>query len=118
MLFAMAYFSPTIVGAIGYKGIAIQLYGVPPYVVSTFVAFSTCYYSDHIRHRGSFIVMAACMSIVGYGIYLGTAQPKALYASLFFQVMGAYVSAPLTSTWMGTFEGGTCRNLSSPILPR
>lgn len=99
-LFSMAYFSPTIVQGVGYKGIETQLYSVPPYVVSTALSLAACYWSDHIHMRGPFLIFSALLSVVGYSLYLGSKNPKVRYASLFFQVSGAYVSAPLTSTWM------------------
>ncbi|KLT43441.1 MFS general substrate transporter [Cutaneotrichosporon oleaginosum] len=99
-LFSMAYFSPSIVQGLGHKGIMTQLYSVPPYVCSTALSLIVCFYSDRWHLRGPFIIFSACLSLIGYALYLGSRNPKVRYASLFFQVMGAYVSAPLTSTWM------------------
>lgn len=96
----MAYFSPTIVQGIGYKGIYIQLYSVPPYVVSAALSLGLCWFSDMQKHRGAYILFSALLSIIGYALYLGSKSPKVRYCSLFFQVMGAYVGAPLLSTWM------------------
>lgn len=86
---------------LGYKGTKIQLYSVPPYVVSTFVAFGCCYLSDKWNHRGGFVIFAAVLSIVGYAMFLGSTDKHVLYAALFFQIMGAYTVAPLQSTWNG-----------------
>lgn len=99
-LFSMAYFSPTIVQGIGYKGIQTQLYSVPPYVLSTALSLAICYWSDATRMRGPFLIFSSLLSLIGYALYLGSKNPKVRYASLFFQVSGAYVGAPITSTWM------------------
>ncbi|BEJ10861.1 hypothetical protein CspHIS471_0102830 [Cutaneotrichosporon sp. HIS471] len=99
-LFSMAYFSPSIVQSLGHKGIMTQLYSVPPYVCSTALSLVVCFYSDKWHLRGPFIIFSAVLSLIGYALYLGSKNPHVRYASLFFQVMGAYVSAPLTSTWM------------------
>lgn len=73
---------------------------MPPYAVSAVVSLFVCYYSDHTRHRGGFIIFSAILSLIGYALYLAFKSPKVRYCSLFFQVMGAYVGAPLLSTWM------------------
>ncbi|WWC67388.1 uncharacterized protein I206_101296 [Kwoniella pini CBS 10737] len=99
-LYSLAYFAPTIVQGLGYKGISTQLHSVPPYACSAFVAVIACFLSDKIRHRGSFIVAAAMISIIGYAMFLGSTNHHTLYASLFLQVIGAYTMAPLLSTWM------------------
>ncbi|WWD06422.1 hypothetical protein V865_004512 [Kwoniella europaea PYCC6329] len=99
-LYSLAYFAPTIVQGLGYKGISIQLHSVPPYACSAFVAVVACYMSDRLRHRGSFIVGASIISIIGYAMFLGSTNHHTLYGSLFLQVIGAYTMAPLLSTWM------------------
>ncbi|RSH90376.1 hypothetical protein EHS25_000981 [Saitozyma podzolica] len=99
-LYGLAYFAPTIVGGLGYKGTQVQLYSVPPYVCSAFVALTACWTSDYFRHRGLFVVAASLISVVGYAMYLGSTNTHVLYASLFLQVIGAYTVAPLQSTWM------------------
>lgn len=96
----MAYFSPTIVQGLGYKGTYIQLYSVPPYAVSAVLSLFICYWSDYSRHRGGFIIFSAVLSLIGYALYLSFTDKRVRYCSLFFQVMGAYVGAPLLSTWM------------------
>jgi predicted MFS family arabinose efflux permease len=55
---------------------------------------------DRLRHRGTFVVIAGCVSIAGYAMYLSSTNPNVLYASLFLQIMGVYTVAPLQSTWM------------------
>lgn len=99
-LFSMAYFSPTIVQGLGYKGTAIQLYSVPPYAVSAVLSLFVCFWSDKTRHRGGFVIFSAVLQLIGYALYLSFKDKHVRYCSLFFQVMGAYVSAPLLSTWM------------------
>ena len=101
-LYSLAYFAPTIVGAVGYKGtISIQLHSVPPYACSAATAIAAAYWSDRLRHRGGFIVAASAIAIVGYGMFLGSKKGKVLYGSLFLQTIGNYTLAPLLSTWMG-----------------
>ena len=99
-LYSLAFFVPTIVQGLGYRGISTQLHSVPPYVCSTFVALVACWTGDSLRHRGLFVVGAGCVSIIGYAMYLTSTNTRVLYASLFLQVIGAYSVAPLQSTWM------------------
>ena len=102
---------PAIVQAIGYRGTSIQLHSVPPYVCSTFTSLVACYVGDRMRHRGTFVVVAGCVSIVGYAMYLSSTNPNVLYASLFLQIMGVYTVAPLQSTWMREFLSAGCHSL-------
>lgn len=101
---------PAIVQAIGYRGTSIQLHSVPPYVCSTFTSLVACYMGDRLRHRGTFVVVAGCVSIVGYAMYLSSTNPNVLYASLFLQIMGVYTVAPLQSTWMREFLSAGCHS--------
>ena len=98
-LYSLAFFVPTIVQGLGYRGISTQLHSVPPYVCSAVFAIASCYASDTFRHRGSFVIVSAIISIVGYAMFLGSTNGQVLYASLFLQVIGAYTMAPLLSSW-------------------
>ncbi|BEJ10795.1 hypothetical protein CspHIS471_0102170 [Cutaneotrichosporon sp. HIS471] len=100
MLYGMAYFSPTIVGSLGYKGTKIQLMSVPPYVVSAVFALACCWASDRLKMRGPFVILSALVSVIGYAMYRGSTDKHVRYGALFLQVMGAYTVAPLQSTWM------------------
>lgn len=60
----------------------------------------TCWASDHLRHRGLFVMGSCAVAAVGYAMYLGSSSHNVLYASLFLQVIGTYTAAPLMSTWM------------------
>ena len=103
MLYALAFFAPTIVQSIGYRGTAVQLYSVPPYVCSAFVAVVACWTSDRMRHRGTFVILASLIALAGYAIFYASAVPNVRYASLFLMIIGAYTVAPLQSTWMREF---------------
>ncbi|KLT42605.1 MFS general substrate transporter, partial [Cutaneotrichosporon oleaginosum] len=100
MLYAMAFFSPTIVGSLGYKGTKVQLMSVPPFVASAAFALMCCWASDRLKMRGPFVILAALVSVVGYAMYRGSEDKHVRYGALFLQVMGAYTVAPLQSTWM------------------
>ena len=99
-LYSLAFFIPTIVQGLGYRGISTQLHSVPPYACSAVFAIASCYFSDSFRHRGSFVILSALISIVGYAMFLGSTDHQVLYGSLFLQVIGAYTMAPLLSSWM------------------
>lgn len=99
-LYSLAFFIPTVVQGLGYRGISTQLHSVPPYACSAVFAIASCYFSDSFRHRGSFVILSALISIVGYAMFLGSTNHQVLYGSLFLQVIGAYTMAPLLSSWM------------------
>jgi MFS family permease len=99
-LYALAFFIPTIVQGLGYRGISTQLHSVPPYACSAVFAIASCYFSDSFRHRGLFVIVSALISIVGYALFLASTDNQVLYGSVFLQVIGAYTMAPLLSSWM------------------
>lgn len=99
-LYSLAFFTPTIVQALGYRGISTQLHSVPPYACSAVFAILSCYASDKFRHRGTFVIIAGLISIAGYAMFLGSTNTSVLYGSLFLQIIGAYTLAPLLSSWM------------------
>jgi hypothetical protein len=100
LLFSMAYFAPTIVGGLGYKGTRIQLMSVPPYAVSTVFSLFCCYFSDRMANRGIFAIVSGLISASGYLMFLVSTDKHVLYGSLFMMIIGAYTSAPILSTWM------------------
>lgn len=118
-LFAMAYFSPSIVGSsLGYTGIKVQLYSVPPYAVSTVISLACSWYSDKLNMRGPFIVGSTFLSLIGYAIYYCSAatDKSARYVSLFFMISGAYIAAPLLSVWMSNNHQGYYRRISAVVM--
>ena len=50
--------------------------------------------------RGPFVIASACISVTGYGLFLGSRNTNVLYAALFLQVIGTYSLASLQSVWM------------------
>jgi hypothetical protein len=85
---------------LGYRGTAIQLYSVPPYACSAAYAITINILSDRLRMRGPFVIASACISVTGYGLFLGSRNTNVLYAALFLQVIGTYSLASLQSVWM------------------
>jgi len=98
-LFAIAYFAPTVVQGLGYKGTDIQLMSVPPYASAFACSVATSYVSDRVKMRGPFVAFWATIAMVGYAIWLGTTKTSVLYGALVLQVTGIYAIAGLFGAW-------------------
>ncbi|KZT42389.1 MFS general substrate transporter [Sistotremastrum suecicum HHB10207 ss-3] len=98
-LFGLAFFAPTIVGALGNSPNRTQLLVVPPYACAFVVAVTASLVSDHIKQRGIFMISIATIAIAGYALFLGSASKHVDYGALFLQVTGAYATAPFVASW-------------------
>lgn len=98
-LFALAYFAPTVVQGLGYKGTAIQLMSVPPYASAFVFSVLTAVFSDRTQKRGPFLLFWTGIAIIGYIIWLATSKSNVLYGALVLQVTGVFVVAGLFGSW-------------------
>lgn len=86
---------------LGYKGTRIQLMSVPPYASAFVCSVITNWLSDRARVRGPFALFWTLIAVVGYAIWLGTANRHVLYGALFLQITGIYAVAGLFGAWNG-----------------
>ncbi|KAF7310273.1 MFS domain-containing protein [Mycena indigotica] len=98
-LFSLAYFTPSILQGLGYTAAKAQLMSVPPYSVAFVVSVGTAWVADKYRCRGWVSVAGSVLAVVGFGMFLGSANHHVQYASLFLSITGTYVVAPTLSTW-------------------
>jgi len=98
-LFGLAYFTPSIVSALGYSPNHTQLLTVPPYVCAFFVSIFTSYLSDRYQQRALTAAGLNLLASAGYIIFLRTGHIHADYAALFLQIIGIYATAPTLSAW-------------------
>ncbi|THH00927.1 hypothetical protein EW026_g1676 [Hermanssonia centrifuga] len=99
-LFGLAYFLPTIVASLGYTANQAQLMSVPPFAVSFVLSIITSFLSDLYGRRGWTISFLAVISIVGFGMFLGSEDSQVRYGSLFLLLPGTYCAAPPLSAWI------------------
>ncbi|KAI0739201.1 MFS general substrate transporter [Daedaleopsis nitida] len=109
-LSGLAYFLPSIVASLGYKGSEAQLMSVPPFAVAAFLSIVTAILADRYAHRGLTLIFFAVMSAIGFGIFYGSFVNHTRYGSLFLAVPGAYCVGPPLGTWMA--------NNTAPLVRR
>ncbi|KXN84380.1 hypothetical protein AN958_12674, partial [Leucoagaricus sp. SymC.cos] len=97
--FALGYFLPSLVHALGYSPIHTQLMTVPPYAVAFVVTLTVAYISDKNHSRGLTLLFGSFCSIVGFSIFLSETRSTLLYGSLFLTITGASIIAPAIQTW-------------------
>ncbi|KAF8735594.1 hypothetical protein AX14_001843 [Amanita brunnescens Koide BX004] len=99
MVYALAYFSPSIVQELGYTAARAQLMSVPPFAAAFAVSMALAYVSDHYRCRGVVSIISGVLAMIGFAMYLGSRDRHVQYGSLFFSITGAYCGAATLSTW-------------------
>lgn len=99
VLYALAYFAPSIVQSIGYTASRAQLMSVPPFAVAFVLTMIFAYISDRYHCRGFVSTFASLLCVVGFGMFLGSKNHHIQYGSLFLSIPGTYLAAPTLSTW-------------------
>ncbi|KAG6847794.1 hypothetical protein H0H93_005959 [Arthromyces matolae] len=99
LIYALAYFTPSIIASLGYTNANAQLYSVPPFAMAFVVAIVVSYLSDRFGARGLVTIFAGILSTIGSAMFYGTNSNHVRYGSLFMSITGAYTAAPALSTW-------------------
>ncbi|GLB38895.1 putative major facilitator superfamily protein [Lyophyllum shimeji] len=99
LVYALAYFTPSIVQGLGYTAARAQLFSVPPFAAAFVVTMVAAYISDRYHCRGYVSIFSGILCIIGFAMYLASHSFKVKYGSLFFTISGAYCAAPSLSTW-------------------
>ncbi|KAL7894925.1 major facilitator superfamily domain-containing protein [Trichoderma sp. SZMC 28014] len=104
-LYGISLFLPTIIKSLHYTSSTAQLMTVPIYVVAAILAVITAWFSDRVGKRSPFIIGYLFMMILGYGMCIGSSNPKVVYGGIFLVACAIYPSFPGNITWL-------CNNLS------
>ncbi|KAI0272080.1 major facilitator superfamily domain-containing protein [Russula aff. rugulosa BPL654] len=99
MLYGLAYFTPTVVSALGYSPNRTQLLTVPPYTCSFVFSIVSSYFSDKYKSRGLMAAFCALLATAGYAIFLASGNKDSDYGALFLQIVGVYAIIPCLVTW-------------------
>ncbi|KAI0272078.1 MFS general substrate transporter [Russula aff. rugulosa BPL654] len=98
-LYGLAFFTPTVVSALGYSPQRTQLLTVPPYACSFIFSIISSYFSDKYKRRGLMAVFGALLAAAGYAIFLASRNKVSDYGALFLQIIGIYSIASVLVTW-------------------
>jgi MFS family permease len=100
MLFGLAYFEPTIVSVLGYKGNHAQLMSVPPFAATFVLSLISAIVSDRYQCRGYIAIFASLLLLIGMTMFYASTSSHVRYGSLFFSVFGTYCAHPTLFTWL------------------
>ncbi|KAH9026161.1 MFS general substrate transporter [Lactarius hengduanensis] len=81
-VYGLAYFTPTIVNALGHSPNRTQLLTVPPYACSFVFSIVSAYFSDKYKCRGLTSTVCALIAAIGYAMFLVTAWGPASYRGM------------------------------------
>ncbi|KAI0764538.1 MFS general substrate transporter [Trametes elegans] len=109
-LSGLAYFLPSIVAGLGYKGTKAQLMSVPPFAVSAVLSIITAFLSDRFGSRGITAIFFATVALAGFSVFYASFVNDVRYGALFLLVPGTYCIGPPLGTWMA--------NNSAPLIRR
>lgn len=99
---SLTFFTPTIVGGLGYDSIFAQLMTVPPWVLGYFASLFLGWSADRFNARGLHVFVASTIGGIGWlsaGLLPADAYTKR-YAMLFFCACGAFPSSGPLSAWV------------------
>lgn len=110
-----SYFTPTIIGALGYSTVQTQLHTVPPYAAALVLALLFAFASDRAGVRSPFIIICFTLTIVGLAILLSVDNSfPAQYAAICLVAMGAFCAGPLVVCWyVMNLNGHAARSIGS-----
>lgn len=115
-LYGLAYFTPTIVQAMGYSNTKTQLLTVPPYVSAFGVTMITAYIADRYRLRGACAFATTLLSLVGAAMTLKGRSIGVRYTALILLITGVYSSAPCLISWVPNNSAGHVRRATAVAL--
>ncbi|GAA6045621.1 hypothetical protein NBRC10513_005039 [Rhodotorula toruloides] len=98
-LYTLSLFLPTIIAQLGYTSWKVQLMTVPVYACAFSSMILSAWLSHHFNQRGSFIIIAGAIAIVGYIVPLTTHTAGSRYAGAFIAVIGIYSANTLLLSW-------------------
>ncbi|GAA5979329.1 hypothetical protein JCM5350_006970 [Sporobolomyces pararoseus] len=115
----VSIFLPTIIAGLGkFTVVETNLRSVGPYLVAAAWSVAVSYSAWKYRICGGLIAASFTWSLVGYSIFLASANPKVLYGAAFLTFSGALPCGPLFLT-LATANAGTPteRAIASAIIP-
>lgn len=99
-LFGLAYFTPSLVRALGYGPTQTQLLTVPPFALAFIVSVLVASISDRTRQRGFSALATWSLALVGLIMFYTTRTTAVRYTALFFMITGVYSTAPSLVAWV------------------
>ena len=112
-LFGLAYFTPSIVQALGYSQTKTQLLTVPPFAIGFIVSLIAAYLSDRYQHRGLAGIATTLIALVGAVMTLKGRSMGVRYSALCLLITGIYATAPSLISWTPNNTAGYVRRATA-----
>ncbi|KIO01606.1 hypothetical protein M404DRAFT_149962 [Pisolithus tinctorius Marx 270] len=97
--YGITFFLPTILNGFGYSVPISQLLTVPIFVLATISMISAAHFSDTMKLRSPFIIVAEFVGMVGYIIQITNASTGVKYFGTYLAVIGMYTGVPCAVGW-------------------
>ena len=106
--YSVSFFTPTILKQLGWTAVRAQVLSIPIYVVACAIALITAVCTDRLRHRYAFTMIGVLVATVGYVILLAqkSVHVSVRYFAVYLITSGAYITQPITLTWLANNMGG------------
>lgn len=115
-LFGLAYFTPSIVQALGYSNTRTQLMTVPPYACGFVVTMTIAYIADRYQQRGLCALFTNAIALIGAALSINGRSFGVRYTSLILLVTGIYSCAPCLISWVPNNTAGHVRRASAVAI--
>ncbi|PGH06774.1 hypothetical protein GX51_02215 [Blastomyces parvus] len=112
-LFGLAYFTPSIVQALGYSPNRTQLLTVPPFACAFVATMIAAYFADRYKQRGVAAICTSTIALIGAGMALKVRSIPSRYASIFLLITGVYATAPSFISWVTNNTAGHVRRATA-----
>lgn len=113
VIFGLAYFSPSIVRAMGYSPIRTQLMSVPPYASALVLTLITAYFSDKYNARGIAMLVTYFLALIGCIMFYVGRSIGVRYTGLFILLSGVYANVPCLVAWIPNNTAGHARRATA-----
>ncbi|KAI9570109.1 major facilitator superfamily domain-containing protein [Boletus coccyginus] len=105
-IYAIAFFTPTIITELGHFAANAQLLSVPPYVAGCVSTILGGIYSDVHKLRGPYVIAGAFVSLVGYIVLYTQTSAGASYAGAILAAVGVFPTIAVNLAWASSNAGG------------
>lgn len=99
-IYSFSLFLPTIIEALGFGDVEIQLLTVPPNMCAFFTVLIACFLSDRIKKRGILMLVGIVIAIAGYIMLIATPDIWIQYGGTFLVAAGIFPCSPLVMGWL------------------
>ncbi|KAJ4150738.1 hypothetical protein LMH87_011473 [Akanthomyces muscarius] len=106
-LYGISLFLPTIIKDLNYTNSTAQLMTVPIYITASVLAVFGAFLSDRAGVRSPFIISLLCVMAAGFGMCIGSDNPKVVYGGVFIVACCIYPAFPGVIAWLSNNLAGS-----------